>query len=93
MKLAYVFFFSLFLSIKKYFQICVWGEFVNSFNSISVTWPRSSAPAEILWTGKADQLDLAARRLQEHECRMIGLGFQISPIVGAGFCEKDIFER
>ena len=77
---------------EKYFQICVWSEFVNSFNSICVTWPRSSAPAEILWTGKPDQLDLAARRLQEHECRMIGLGFQISPIVGAGFCEKDIFD-
>ena len=76
-----------------YLQVCLWGEFVNSINVIPRLWPRASAAAEVLWSPSQfenrprDQvLEDAAKRLQEHECRMMGRGFPVQPIVGAGYC-------
>ena len=34
----------------------------------------------------ADDLNSAASRLQEHECRMMARGYPVQPVVGAGFC-------
>ena len=68
------------------FQVCLWGEFVNSINAIPRLWPRASAGAEVLWSQKTDELNSAASRLQEHECRMMARGKSVQPIVGAGFC-------
>ena len=33
-----------------------------------------------------DQIEKAAQRLQEHECRMKARGFAVQPAVGPGFC-------
>ena len=68
------------------FQVCLWGEFVNSMNAIPRLWPRASATAEVLWSQKTDELNSAASRLQEHECRMMARGKPVQPVVGAGFC-------
>ena len=68
------------------FQVCLWGEFVNSINAIPRLWPRASAGAEVLWSQKTDELNSAASRLQEHECRMMARGKPVQPVVGAGFC-------
>ena len=32
---------------SNYFQVCLWGEFVNSINAIPRLWPRASAAAEV----------------------------------------------
>ena len=69
-----------------FFQVCLWGEFVNSINAIPRLWPRASAAAEVLWSPTADDLNSAASRLQEHECRMMARGYPVQPVVGAGFC-------
>ena len=67
-------------------EVCLWGEFVNSINAIPRLWPRASAAAEVLWSPTADDLNSAASRLQEHECRMMARGYPVQPVVGAGFC-------
>ena len=38
--------------ITTYFQVCLWGEFVNSINAIPRLWPRASAAAEVDTCGK-----------------------------------------
>ena len=70
------------------FQVCLWGEFVNSINAIPRLWPRASAAAEVLWSPKADDLKSAASRLQEHECRMLARGKPVQSVVGAGYCPR-----
>ena len=51
------------------------------------SWPRASAIAERLWSPpEVIDLDDASRRLQEHECRMLGRGYPVEPVVGAGYC-------
>ena len=67
-------------------EVCLWGEFVNSINAIPRLWPRASATSEVLWSLTKDDLDSAASRLQEHECRMMARGYPVQPVVGAGFC-------
>ena len=37
---------------SNYFQVCLWGEFVNSINAIPRLWPRASAAAEVDTCGK-----------------------------------------
>eukprot|EP00095_Tigriopus_kingsejongensis_P004123 maker-scaffold122_size333723-snap-gene-2.35 protein:Tk04123 transcript:maker-scaffold122_size333723-snap-gene-2.35-mRNA-1 annotation:"beta-hexosaminidase subunit alpha-like" len=68
-------------------EACIWVEFVNSINLIPRAWPRASAVAERLWSSQdTNKVEEAAPRLQEHECRMLGRGYPVAPIVGAGFC-------
>lgn len=69
-------------------EACMWGEFVNSINLIPLMWPRASAVGERLWSPE-DVRDVheAAKRLQEHECRMLQRGFGVQPANGAGFCD------
>ena len=62
-------------------EICLWGEFVNSINAIPRLWPRASAAAEVLWSPSIDDLNSAASRLQEHECRMMARGYPVQPVV------------
>ena len=40
-----------------------------------------------------DQIEKAAQRLQEHECRMKARGFAVQPAVGPGFCSPRPFPR
>jgi len=67
-------------------EVCLWGEFVNSINAIPRLWPRASAAAEVLWSQYTEEINAAAARLQEHECRMMSRGYPVQPVVGAGFC-------
>ena len=63
------------------------AEFVNSVNLIPRLWPRASAVAERLWSpASVKDVDAAARRLQEHECRMLGRGYPVEPANGPNFC-------
>lgn len=68
-------------------ETCIWAEFVNSINLIPRAWPRASVVAERFWSSRDTRnIYEAAPRLQEHECRMLGRGYPVSPVVGAGFC-------
>ncbi|XP_040563459.1 beta-hexosaminidase subunit beta isoform X1 [Lepeophtheirus salmonis] len=66
---------------------CAWGEYLTSRDLIPRIWPRASAVAERLWSDKnVRDIKSAAKRLQEHECRMLGRGFPVGSANGAGYC-------
>lgn len=68
-------------------ETCVWGEYINRFNLHTITWPRASVVAERMWSSEvAVDKDDAARRLEEHACRMVARGFPVQPANGPGFC-------
>ena len=69
-------------------EACIWGEFVNTINLIPRAWPRASAVAERLWSSRSTigTAHDAAPRMQEHECRMLAIGYPVQPVVGAGYC-------
>ena len=62
-------------------EACAWGEYIDDDNLLQVTYPRSSAVAERLWSPKdvTDQVDALAR-LTVHRCRMKGRGVPAAPI-------------
>ncbi|QQP57755.1 Beta-hexosaminidase, partial [Caligus rogercresseyi] len=60
---------------------------LNVKKSHSTNMARASAVAERLWSAKnVRDINSAARRLQEHECRMLGRGYPVGSANGAGFC-------
>ncbi|KAF2878771.1 hypothetical protein ILUMI_27398 [Ignelater luminosus] len=68
-------------------EACMWTEVVNQYNIESRVWPRASAVAEKLWSAEnADTYWNAAKRLEEHACRMNKRGIEAQPPNGAGFC-------
>lgn len=68
-------------------EACMWAEGVNEYNLISRVWPRASAVAEVLWSAQnASTLDFAARRIEEHTCRMNDRGIHAQPPNGPGYC-------
>lgn len=68
-------------------ETCMWAEAVNEFNIGSRIWPRASAAAEKLWSAYgADTYDEAAKRLEEHTCRMNARGIPAQPPNGPGVC-------
>lgn len=63
---------------------------MNSINAIPRLWPRASAVAERLWSsGKVTDVNQAAPRLQEHECRMLQRGYRVEPSNGPNYCNID----
>ncbi|XP_072167087.1 beta-hexosaminidase subunit alpha-like isoform X1 [Diadema setosum] len=71
-------------------EVCMWGEYVDSTNVISRSWPRASAVAERLWSAKSvTSVVDAAPRILEQRCRMVTRGLQAEPITGPGFCPHE----
>jgi len=65
----------------------MWGEFQNSFTTLTTLWPRASAVAERLWSaGNVRDVQEASGRLQEQECRMMSRGHSVGTAFGPGFC-------
>ncbi|KAF2878772.1 hypothetical protein ILUMI_27399 [Ignelater luminosus] len=68
-------------------EACMWTESVNEYNIEPRVWPRASAVAEKLWSAEnADTYNEAAKRLEEHTCRMNKRGIEAQPPNGPGFC-------
>lgn len=68
-------------------EAAMWAEVVDANNVMPRVWPRASAVAEKLWSAGAviDEKD-AAKRLEEHVCRMNRRGINAQPPNGPGFC-------
>jgi hexosaminidase len=66
-------------------EVHVWSEQIDSISLDPTAWPRSSAAAEILWSGprlsnpKRTQLTVA-RRLGEMRERMVARGVMAEPV-------------
>ncbi|KAL7294681.1 hypothetical protein TKK_0011984 [Trichogramma kaykai] len=67
-------------------EACMWGEFVDKNNVQQRIWPRASAVAERLWSRKRNGPETAAKRLEEHACRMNRRGIPAQPPNGSGYC-------
>ncbi|XP_063977429.1 beta-hexosaminidase subunit beta-like isoform X1 [Diachasmimorpha longicaudata] len=67
-------------------EACMWGEFVDSTNVHQRIWPRASATAERLWSQGVDTIERAARRLEEHTCRMRRRRIPAQPPNGPSVC-------
>ncbi|PVD21026.1 hypothetical protein C0Q70_19192 [Pomacea canaliculata] len=70
-------------------EACLWAEYIDSENLMQVTWPRTSAVAERLWSSKETRsLDAAGERLTEHRCRMLRRGLSVGQISGPDYCYR-----
>lgn len=68
-------------------EACMWAEVVNNQNILQRTWPRASAAAEKLWSAyNVVDEDSAAKRLEEHTCRMNRRQIPAQPPNGPGYC-------
>lgn len=68
-------------------EACMWSETVDATNVVQRIWPRASAAAEKLWSSRSvNSLKQAAKRLEEHACRMNKRGIPAQPPNGPGFC-------
>ncbi|CAI6370437.1 unnamed protein product [Macrosiphum euphorbiae] len=66
-------------------EACMWGEFVDETNLLPLTWPRTSAVAEVLWSHTLNETD-AKYRIEEHVCRMRRRGIPAEPANGPSYC-------
>ncbi|KAJ8925860.1 hypothetical protein NQ315_009712 [Exocentrus adspersus] len=68
-------------------EACMWAEEVNEYNVVPRVWPRASAAAEKLWSRKdVNDVTDAAKRLEEHTCRMNRRGVAAQPPNYSGYC-------
>ena len=82
-------------------EVCVWGETIDESNFESLTWPRASTVAEVLWSNpifnenqqgvrtrlqdKNNQRTDVWKRFQYHRQDLISMGVKASP-VAPPFC-------
>ncbi|XP_063700127.1 beta-hexosaminidase subunit beta-like [Culicoides brevitarsis] len=68
-------------------EACMWAEVVDNGNILQRIFPRVSAAAEKLWSQQSvKDIEDAARRLEEHYCRLNVRGIPAQPPNGPGFC-------
>ncbi|XP_055837023.1 beta-hexosaminidase subunit beta-like isoform X2 [Episyrphus balteatus] len=68
-------------------EACMWTEWVNNNNVMTMVFPRASAVAERLWSKETQKdTDEAAPRMEEHNCRMLWRGIETRPANGYGLC-------
>lgn len=68
-------------------EACMWSEVVDNSNILQRIFPRVSATAEKLWSQlNVNDVIEAAKRLEEHTCRMKTRGIPAQPPNGPGFC-------
>lgn len=74
-------------------EVCMWTEVVDARNILTRMWPRASAAAEKLWSATSvNDAEIAARRLEEHACRMNLRGIPAQPPNGPGFCPFQLYD-
>ncbi|KAL7267699.1 Glucosamine-6-phosphate isomerase (Glucosamine-6-phosphate deaminase) (GNPDA) (GlcN6P deaminase) [Rhizina undulata] len=68
-------------------EVHIWSEQIDAVNLDSTLWPRGSAAAEVLWSGRTDANGVnrtfadASPRLAEFRERMVARGVGASPIM------------
>lgn len=72
-------------------EACMWSEVVDNSNILQRIFPRVSATAEKLWSQEnVKDIAEAARRLEEHACRMKTRDIPTQPPNGPGYCLSDL---
>lgn len=66
-------------------EACMWGEFADETNLLPITWPRTCAVAEVLWSYTLNETE-AKYRIEEHVCRMRRRGIPAQPANGPSYC-------
>ena len=67
-------------------EACAWGEQISADNLMTVVWPRSSAVAERLWSGKQwNDPTEAQLRLEPFVCHLKQRGVPVAPLQ-PGYC-------
>ncbi|KAH9503394.1 hypothetical protein Btru_072905 [Bulinus truncatus] len=70
-------------------EACLWSEFTDESNLLSILWPRASAVAERLWSpAHVNDTQEATFRLDQHRCRMIRHGIPAKPLL-PGYCREN----
>ncbi|KAH9503397.1 hypothetical protein Btru_072909 [Bulinus truncatus] len=70
-------------------EACLWSEFIDESNLLSILWPRASAVAERLWSpAHVNDTQEATFRLDQHRCRMTRHGIPAKPLL-PGYCRED----
>jgi hexosaminidase len=68
-------------------EACQWAEQVDSLTIDAISWPRSAAVAERLWSDKSvTDINSMKVRLNQHWCLLTRRGVGASPIM-PGYCE------
>lgn len=68
-------------------EVHIWSEQIDSSSLDVMLWPRASAAAEVLWSGRTDAggknrtFADASPRLGEMRERMVARGVQASPVM------------
>ena len=71
-------------------EACMWGEFVDSTNSVARTWPNAGAIGERLWSAMdVTDIDDATIRIQDFTCKLIKRNIPCEPPNGPSYCDVE----